>query len=201
MCLFSGCDGLFKKKKSLRSSKILEVKTQDGEVFLMIIPCMRVESKWKRIQIRRNNKLEFNQTMESYINGFGSLKYGDNYWIGLDEIHKLSKLGTKLQIYIENENGNTGAVIYENFKVSDVCSDFLMTFDTYHGDIDGGLNNCTKFIVVPGNGDIISGGWWGTKESMAVTNLNGRYEDGIRYKNFLTDEDKVSKIIIMILLN
>ena len=55
---------------------------------------------WTVLQKRLNGSMDFNRTWEEYKHGFGNF-FTQEFWLGLDKIHRLTRNGTGNRLRIE----------------------------------------------------------------------------------------------------
>ena len=126
------------------------------------------------MQKRRDNSLSFYKLLNHYKQGFGDIQ--NNFWMGLDNIHKLTKNKPgRLKIYIEYFDGTTRVAIYEGFSVGDEASDYRLYFHYFTDSSSGeGLVNETQFTMKWGGYYYYyySGWWYGND---VKSNLNGKH--------------------------
>ena len=84
--------------------------------------------------------LNFTRPMRDYKIGFGSPN-GD-FWIGLETIHRLSKLRNyELLIELENFEGNKSLARYKNFYIEGEDTGYRLHVSGYSGDAGDSLTN------------------------------------------------------------
>uniref|UniRef100_A0A1A8H7Z5 Angiopoietin-like 4 n=1 Tax=Nothobranchius korthausae TaxID=1143690 RepID=A0A1A8H7Z5_9TELE len=180
--LAQDCHGLF-----MRGQKVSGVYTiqPEGSQPFSVLCQMTQEGGWTIIQKRLDGSQNFNQLWESYKNGFGSLN--GEFWLGLDNIHSLSKQGQYiLQVELSDEAGQQREARYkfqldgeekmfalhlEQESPSGVQEDIVIAgasglpFSTADRDNDLAADiNCAQTL---------SGGWWFS--SCGESNLNGKF--------------------------
>ncbi|XP_041791706.1 angiopoietin-related protein 4-like [Chelmon rostratus] len=177
------CHDLFAQGQ--RASGVYTIQPESSQPFNVLCD-MTSEGGWTVIQKRQDGSQNFNQLWESYKRGFGSLN-GD-FWLGLDNIHSLSKQGQYvLQVELSGLAGQQQAAARYRFQLDGeeklftlrleeesspgVQEEIIMTgasglpFSTADRDNDLAADvNCA---------DLLSGGWWFS--SCGESNLNGRY--------------------------
>ena len=72
--------------------------------------------------------------MDNYINGFGGdLQKGHDYWLGLENLHKLTNLKstkTELRVYMEDKGTNVFAK-YQKFYIGDKSTKYTLHVENY----------------------------------------------------------------------
>ena len=93
---------------------------------------------WTVIQKRTSGpKQEFNKTWDEYSKGFGTPD--GNFWLGLDNIHALTKNGDQeLRIELEDFEGDKRYAKYSRFSVSDASDFYRLTISGFSGDSTAG---------------------------------------------------------------
>ncbi|XP_051835475.1 tenascin [Antechinus flavipes] len=132
---------------------------------------------------RSNGHQDFYQNWRTYATGFGKL--GDEFWLGLDNIHKITDQGQyELRVDLQ-DNGETAYAIYDRFSVGDAKSRYKLkvdgysgtagdsmayhngrSFSTYDKDTDSAITNCALSY---------KGAFW--YKNCHRVNLMGRYGD------------------------
>jgi len=90
---------------------------------------------WTMFQRRFDGSVNFTQNWNKYSEGFGSLD--TEFWLGLENVHKLTKEGDyDLRINMVEKDGTEKYAQYRNFKISDSSDYYRLTFDenSYSGD-------------------------------------------------------------------
>ncbi|KAM9068552.1 tenascin isoform 7-T9 [Sarcophilus harrisii] len=132
---------------------------------------------------RSNGHQDFYQNWRTYATGFGKLE--DEFWLGLDNIHKITDQGQyELRVDLQ-DNGETAYAIYDRFSVGDAKSRYKLkvdgysgtagdsmayhngrSFSTYDKDTDSAITNCALSY---------KGAFW--YKNCHRVNLMGRYGD------------------------
>ncbi|XP_078313997.1 ryncolin-4-like [Crassostrea virginica] len=138
---------------------------------------------WTVIQNRMNKSTDFYRTWKEYKAGFGSPS--QNYWIGNDVIHLLTKnkpqrLRVELQRYSFGEKGSGE---YSTFAVGNETSKYRLNVSGFKGIIGDSLayHNGMKFSTRDQDNDKsgrscsqnFHGAWW--YNACHESNLNGKY--------------------------
>ncbi|KAM3916885.1 microfibril-associated glycoprotein 4-like [Leptodactylus fuscus] len=145
---------------------------------------------WTVFQRRLDGSLNFNQSWQNYVSGFGNAD--GEYWLGLQNIYRLTMRGEyELRLELEDRNGNRVSAQYMNFSLSrhalnpnsdgyrlhigafkdEGAGDALSLhnghmFSTYDKDQDEHILNCAEYY---------GGGFWYNSEGCAEASLNARY--------------------------
>ena len=82
-------------------------------------------------QKRWNGSIDFYRNWADYKSGFGSL-YGE-FWLGLDRIHRLTKILDVLRVDLEDWEGQSRYAEYDSFAVDNEAAKYKLTFGTYSG--------------------------------------------------------------------
>lgn len=136
---------------------------------------------WTVIQ-RRVSDSDFYKTWNEYQIGFGDLN--ENFWLGNQQIHKLSSQGWyELRVDLVSQDGEAAYAEYNVFLVGDVESGYKLTVDGYSGNAGSSLSSHSgmKFSTKDKDNDpsgshcaqTYTGAWW--YESCHSSNLNGKY--------------------------
>ncbi|CAI5777023.1 Fibrinogen C-terminal domain-containing protein [Podarcis lilfordi] len=164
-----------------RSSGIYSIKPRGSEPFNVYCE-IKAESAWTVIQNRSDGSLDFNQTWENYIHGFGNLD--GEFWLGLQKIYSIVNQGDHiLRIELEDSRANQRYIEY-TFTMGGSETDYTALLSRITGNIPNVLpeqkevkfstkdhnSNTERKVNCPENN---SGGWWHT--ACEETNLNGKY--------------------------
>ncbi|XP_069132796.1 fibrinogen-like protein A [Argopecten irradians] len=147
---------------------------------------------WTVIQQRVRGSIDFERrNFNEYKLGFG-IKYGSkDFWIGLDNIYRLTDAVNSgspytLRIELDYSTGKTWLAEYSDFKILDENTKYKLVIGTYNGTAGDamGSQNGTEFSVgsydhartLYDTCDVThrSGGWWFTNNCNHA-NLNGEY--------------------------
>ncbi|XP_078313563.1 ryncolin-1-like isoform X1 [Crassostrea virginica] len=138
---------------------------------------------WTVIQNRMDKSTDFYRTWKEYKAGFGSPS--QNYWIGNDVIHLLTKNKTqRLRVELQRFSGEKGYAEYSTFAVGNESSKYRLNVSGYKGKISDSLvyHSGMKFSTPDQDNDNYSGGscsqithgaWW--YGYCHHSNLNGKY--------------------------
>ncbi|XP_066934527.1 microfibril-associated glycoprotein 4-like [Clytia hemisphaerica] len=137
------------------------------------------------IQKRFDGSVDFYQNWEKYKNGFGDI--GGEHWLGLENIHKLTKgRNMEIALWAHSFQNETQYAVYKNFYIEGEDSFYQL----HAGVFVDGLNpddwttipNGMKFSTFDSDQDISSprncaefypSGWW--HENCLRINFNGVY--------------------------
>ncbi|XP_060572455.1 microfibril-associated glycoprotein 4-like [Ruditapes philippinarum] len=159
--------------------------------------CDMTNGGWTLIQKRVDDKINFYRSWDDYVSGFGDID--GSHWLGLENIHRLTRDGSQIYFEMENYEGKTEYAHYKVFTVHEAATTYKMNVDAfnYEGNINELLsyhdnmkfstydrdnddlpttNCCTKYLD--------GGGWW-YKNCYRLANVNGVYgkmaQGGIGY--------------------
>ncbi|XP_066482343.1 angiopoietin-related protein 3 [Tiliqua scincoides] len=162
------------------SDGIYSVKPNGSKAFDVYCE-MKSESSWTVIQNRSDGSLDFNQTWDNYINGFGNLE--GEFWLGLHKIYSIvDQADYILRIELEDWKANKRYIEY-TFVMGGPETDYAVRLSKITGNISSALpeekvvkfstkdrDNTEQRVSCP---ESDSGGWWYT--ACEETNLNGKY--------------------------
>ncbi|CAN8198082.1 unnamed protein product [Coccothraustes coccothraustes] len=120
---------------------------------------------------RQNGKQDFYKNWNSYVAGFGDLK--DEFWIGLENLHKITSQGQyELRVDLRDK-GDTAYAVYERFSVGDAKSRYRLRVDGYSGTAGDSMtyHNGRSFSTFDKDHD------------SAITNCALSYKGAFWYKN------------------
>ncbi|XP_052694200.1 ficolin-2-like [Crassostrea angulata] len=147
---------------------------------------------WTVFQHRRDGSVNFYRQWDSYKNGFGEAS--GEHWIGNDNLHKLTTLGTtELYVRLEAFSGVWYYAKYSDFKVADESDEYRLSLKagSYKGNAGDGMDNHgstdpsgMQFSTIDIDNDNATGrctfarqgAWW--YNQCTLTNLNGIYGNG-----------------------
>ncbi|CAC5415359.1 Fibrinogen-like protein A,Ryncolin-4,Angiopoietin-related protein 7,Angiopoietin-related protein 1,Ficolin-3,Ficolin-1-B,Techylectin-5A,Ficolin-2,Ryncolin-1,Tenascin-R,Fibrinogen-like protein 1,Angiopoietin-1,Fibrinogen C domain-containing protein 1-A,Tenascin-N,Ryncolin-3,Tenascin,Fibroleukin,Fibrinogen C domain-containing protein 1,Techylectin-like protein,Ryncolin-2,Angiopoietin-related protein 6,Techylectin-5B,Angiopoietin-related protein 2,Angiopoietin-2,Microfibril-associated glycoprotein 4,Fibrinoge len=144
-----------------------------------------VNGGWTVFQRRINGKVDFYRGWKEYKEGFGSLQ--NEFWLGNDRLHVLTSQGKyELIITMEDFSNQNRYAKYDNVKVGDEESKYVLTYDSERGNAGNSLSrhNGKKFTTKDHDNDnssgncatVYKGAWW--YYSCHSANLNGLYLSG-----------------------
>lgn len=141
---------------------------------------------WTVFQRRINNKEDFSRNWTEYRNGFGRLGRRTSFWLGNENLHRLTvnrTVALRVELEAWDHPHKTFTTTYQKFNVSDEASLYQITlskgngsagdalrphrsmyFSTKDKDNDKSKSNCAERF---------KGGWW--DKSCFHCNLNGEY--------------------------
>ena len=181
---------------------------------IAIRTCNANISGWTTIQRRIDDSVNFTRGWDEYEQGFGD-KDG-NYWMGLLDIHSLTKPGKRGRVYLESFDplDELKVIYYDNFYIDDASSFYRLTFNYSSGNVEdslayhhgqvfstmdrdnrGGVSNCAATY---------GAAWW--YDHCHRSNLNGRYYNdgvcpfayGITWEKFKGQEVSLKRVIMSI---
>ncbi|XP_052670761.1 tenascin isoform X2 [Harpia harpyja] len=120
---------------------------------------------------RQNGKEDFYKNWKTYVAGFGDLK--DEFWIGLENLHKITSQGQyELRVDLRDK-GETAYAVYDRFSVGDAKSRYRLRVDGYSGTAGDSMtyHNGRSFSTFDKDND------------SAITNCALSYKGAFWYKN------------------
>ncbi|OXB80689.1 UNVERIFIED_CONTAM: hypothetical protein H355_005618 [Colinus virginianus] len=120
---------------------------------------------------RQNGKEDFYKNWKNYVAGFGDPK--DEFWIGLENLHKISSQGQyELRVDLRDK-GETAYAVYERFSVGDAKTRYRLRVDGYSGTAGDSMtyHNGRSFSTFDKDND------------SAITNCALSYKGAFWYKN------------------
>ena len=139
---------------------------------------------WIIIQRRSTGNVDFNRKWYDYKNGFGS--FYDDFWLGNEKIHTITKNGTyELEINLRYKE-KTGYAHYADFSVGDEGTNYTLSIGSFNGSAGDSLryHNGRQFSTMDRDNDAVNGncavnhggGWW--FGDCDHSNLNGNWGRG-----------------------
>ncbi|XP_037255909.1 tenascin isoform X2 [Falco rusticolus] len=120
---------------------------------------------------RQNGKEDFYKNWKSYVAGFGDPQ--DEFWIGLENLHKITSQGQyELRVDLRDK-GETAYAVYDRFSVGDSKSRYRLRVDGYSGTAGDSMtyHNGRSFSTFDKDND------------SAITNCALSYKGAFWYKN------------------
>ncbi|XP_065504420.1 tenascin isoform X2 [Caloenas nicobarica] len=120
---------------------------------------------------RQNGKEDFYRNWKTYVAGFGDPK--DEFWIGLENLHKITSQGQyELRVDLR-DRGETAYAVYDRFSVGDAKSRYRLRVDGYSGTAGDSMmyHNGRSFSTYDKDND------------SAITNCALSYKGAFWYKN------------------
>ncbi|XP_075688268.1 tenascin-N [Rhinoderma darwinii] len=139
---------------------------------------------WTVFQRRTSGKLDFFQRWRTYIEGFGDPS--DEFWLGLEWIHKLTSTPVKYELRVDLRVGDESAyAVYRTFTVGTSKERYKLIVDNYSGTAGDALkyHNGLKFSTSDKDNDLAltncalshRGAFW--YRNCHLANPNGQYGD------------------------
>jgi len=140
---------------------------------------------WNVFQNRFNGETDFAQNWTTYEKGFGKLSA--EYWLGLKNIHTLTKEGShKLRVELSSFDGRNKYAEYDGFRVANASDNYRLTFDYfYSGDAGDALDfhhnmEFSTYDVDNDKDSINCATYWGSYggnwyDHCTRQNLNGKF--------------------------
>ncbi|NXF07377.1 TENA protein, partial [Smithornis capensis] len=120
---------------------------------------------------RQNGKENFYKDWKTYVAGFGDPR--DEFWIGLENLHKITSQGQyELRVDLR-DRGDTAYAVYDRFSVGDAKSRYRLRVDGYSGTAGDSMtyHNGRSFSTFDKDHD------------SAITNCALSYKGAFWYKN------------------
>ncbi|XP_065710204.2 tenascin isoform X6 [Patagioenas fasciata] len=120
---------------------------------------------------RQNGREDFYRNWKTYVAGFGDPK--DEFWIGLENLHKITSQGQyELRVDLQ-DRGETAYAVYDRFSVGDAKSRYRLRVDGYSGTAGDSMmyHNGRSFSTYDKDND------------SAITNCALSYKGAFWYKN------------------
>ncbi|KAM9785743.1 angiopoietin-related protein 7 [Neosynchiropus ocellatus] len=150
---------------------------------------------WTVIQRRKIGLTSFNRDWKQYKTGFGSIR-GD-FWLGNDNIFRLTRRPSVLRIELEDWAGETRYAEYGFFTVSNELNSYKLLLANYSGNAGDSLryHNNTNFSTMNKDNDkcvdncasLRKGGYW--YNCCTDSNLNGVF---YRYGEHMKNTDGIT---------
>ena len=132
------------------------------------------------IQRRVDNTVDFYKNWADYKSGFGDPTA--SFWIGLDEIHRITSSCTATMDIEMTQDGVTKHAIYHGVRVADESDSYRLSYDIYDSSstVRDSVDSGWKFSTYDRDNDRHDGldcaetrhaGWW--FKQCSYSNLNG----------------------------
>ncbi|XP_071961760.1 fibrinogen-like protein A [Antedon mediterranea] len=93
---------------------------------------------WTIFQRREDGSMDFYRNWAAYKAGFGNVN--GEHWLGNDNIHRLTSDGHfELRVDMSTFEGGPAYAHYDNFRIGDEKSNYILTFGTYSGNAGDSL--------------------------------------------------------------
>ncbi|XP_071963311.1 ficolin-2-like [Antedon mediterranea] len=109
---------------------------------------------WTVFQRREDGSMNFYRNWAAYKAGFGNVN--GEHWLGNDNIHRLTSDGHfELRVDMSTFEGGSAYAHYDNFRIGDERSNYILTFGTYSGNAGDSLaqHNNQKFSIFDQDND------------------------------------------------
>lgn len=137
---------------------------------------------WTVFQRRLNGSVDFDLTWSSYKLGFGNLWW--EFWLGNENIHKITTLGSQLLIELKDFDNRTAHASYDSFHVGSEAEKYILEIAEFSGTAGDSLSsrhNGMRFSTKDEDNDVhhqscsqkCKGAWW--YADCHLSNLNGLY--------------------------
>ena len=129
--LAKSCDDLYKSGK--RTTGIYTIDPDEKGAFRVRCDMTSTPGRgWTVFQRRIDGSENFYREWTDYKNGFGNLT--GEFWLGLDNIHRLSTSGQNvLRVDLESFENETRYAIFETFFVGNEAEDYVLNIGQYTG--------------------------------------------------------------------
>jgi len=185
-CVPADCQAIF--LNGARKSGLYSIQPDRSSEPIQVWCDMETEGGgWTVIQRRVDESVPFNRGWDEYEAGFRDPE--GNYWMGLKNIHLLTRHPATLYIDLEMFTGSTAYAHYSRFSVGDADTDYQLHARGYSGtagnsllyDSPGGYVDGMKFSTWDRDNDLSTlhcvsccgGPWW--HNSCTRSALNGKY--------------------------
>ncbi|XP_062581799.1 angiopoietin-1-like [Saccostrea cucullata] len=177
------CYNVLEQNKSLKGKDGVYKISINSDITSVFCDMTTDGGGWTVIQKRIDGSTDFYRTWEEYKKGFGDPK--NNYWIGNDAIHVLTKdQDQELRIDLQRFNGDTAYAEYSTFYIGNEADKYRLTVSGYTGTAGKSIhlhNNGMAFSTKDRDNHRYSGNcavsyhgaWW--YNNCHHSNLNGLY--------------------------
>ncbi|XP_068737323.1 uncharacterized protein [Montipora capricornis] len=177
------CAELYKSGE--RSSGVYTIDPDGSGAFDVFCDQTTAGGGWTVFQKRLDGSVSFYRGWSDYKVGFGNLN--GEYWLGLDKIHRLTKLvKNTLRVDLEDTEGKTAYAAYDMFAVSSEKTNYQLSLGTYSGTAGDSLSEHrgAAFSTKDNDNDQSSntacavyykGAWWYVACYVGGSTLNGLY--------------------------
>ncbi|XP_052761679.1 ficolin-1-like [Mya arenaria] len=157
--------------------------------------CDMTKGGWTVSQRRINGNVNFFRDWDDYVHGFGDLD--GEFWLGLQEIHRLTQGGSQIYFGITNYDDTTDFAHYQTFTVHGAATKYRMNVDAYgykgsinelfadHDNMAFSTYERDNYVHATANCAGSGGGGWWWKKCCLLGNLNGIFgkkgEGGLNY--------------------
>ncbi|XP_062599676.1 ryncolin-2-like [Saccostrea cucullata] len=126
------CYNVLEQNKSLKGKDGVYKISINSDITSVFCDMTTDGGGWTVIQKRIDGSTDFYRTWEEYKKGFGDPK--NNYWIGNDAIHVLTKdQDQELRIDLQRFNGDTAYAEYSTFYIGNEADKYRLTVSGYNG--------------------------------------------------------------------
>ena len=127
---YRNCAELYKAGQ--RKSGVYTINPDNAGAFDVYCDQTTAGGGWTVLQKRLDGSVDFYRGWDDYKRGFGNLN--GEFWLGLDKIHRLTVLRSRLRVDLEDTNGKTAYAEYDFFGVSSERSKYKLSLGTYSGE-------------------------------------------------------------------
>nr|WBU98462.1 FreD-C1 [Lineus ruber] len=170
-----------------------------GQATPILVYCDMTNGGWTVIQRRKDKSVDFFRTWADYKAGFG--QYNVNFWIGLDNLHKLTVQNSEIYFFMKASSTENRYALYSTFRVADEARKYRLSVSGYSGTAGDSMkhHNNMMFSTVDADNDLYTdscaglykGAWWYNTCHHSNPNglfLNGphdtRYAEGIEWYTY-----------------
>ena len=119
-------------KSGVRKDGVYLINPDEFESFQVCCDMTTDGGGWTVFQRRQDASVDFYRGWQDYKNGFGDLD--GNFWLGLDKIHRLTKLGENiLRVELMDWTNDTAYAKYESFSVESEFENYKLNVGSYSG--------------------------------------------------------------------
>ncbi|XP_073233131.1 fibrinogen C domain-containing protein 1-like isoform X2 [Porites lutea] len=185
---YRNCAELYKAGQ--RKSGVYTINPDNAGAFDVYCDQTTAGGGWTVLQKRLDGSVDFYRGWDDYKRGFGNLN--GEFWLGLDKIHRLTILRSRLRVDLEDTNGKTAYAEYDFFGVSSERSKYKLSLGTYSGTAGDSLGRHRGYGFTTKDRDNDSwnqncasrfkGAWW--YSDCIISSLNGVYLHGKHSKSW-----------------